>query len=70
MMLNLTLIRLYDQQCIFPEYCFLLDLNECLTNNGDCEHICTNNDGSYECSCNPGYEIGNDGKSCDGKQVI
>ena len=53
---------------ICNSYCFLLDLNECLTNNGKCEHICTNNDGSYECSCNSGYEIGNDGKSCEGKQ--
>ena len=53
---------------ICNSYSFLLDLDECLTNNGECEHSCTNIDGSYECSCNPGYEIGNDGKSCEGKQ--
>ena len=28
---------------------------------------CTNNEGSYNCSCNPGYE--GDGFNCTGKNI-
>lgn len=40
------------------------DLNECEVNNGGCEHICTNTDGSYECSCYDGYALNTDGHTC------
>ena len=33
----------------------LLDIDECSVDKGGCQHICTNTDGSYECSCNAGY---------------
>ncbi|XP_078670248.1 uncharacterized protein LOC144910732 [Branchiostoma floridae x Branchiostoma belcheri] len=33
------------------------DINECLTNNGGCQHRCSNNAGSYTCSCNTGYSL-------------
>ncbi|CAH1257267.1 SCUBE1 [Branchiostoma lanceolatum] len=33
------------------------DVNECLTSNGGCEHTCSNNEGSYTCSCNTGYSL-------------
>jgi len=38
----------------------MIDENECLTNNGGCnlQATCTNQPGSYECHCKPGY-IGN-----------
>ena len=39
-------------------YYLLLDINECLVNKGGCQHICTNTDGSFECSCNTGYTGG------------
>ena len=32
-----------------------LDTNECLNNNGGCEQVCTNTDGSFYCTCNSGY---------------
>ncbi|VDK86897.1 unnamed protein product [Litomosoides sigmodontis] len=36
--------------------------------NGYCEHICENdNDGGVKCSCKPGYQLNNDGRSCSGK---
>ena len=44
----------------------ILDTNECEINNGGCSQICINTIGSYNCSCNDGYEsngqicIGND----------
>ena len=39
---------------------FLLDINECATDNGGCgdvaTHICTNSIGSFSCACVAGYE--------------
>eukprot|EP00731_Ephydatia_muelleri_P028213 Em0019g1086a len=40
------------------------DVNECLTNNGGCAQICNNTVGSFTCSCNPGYSLGADARSC------
>ena len=44
-----------------------LEINECLSNNGFCSQVCINTDGSFTCSCNVGYKLGGDGKSCGGK---
>lgn len=33
----------------------LLDVDECLTNNGGCEHLCYNTFGSRFCACYDGY---------------
>ena len=47
--------------------CDNTDVNECLSDNGGCNQTCTNNDGSYECSCNTGYLLSPDNLSCDGR---
>ena len=41
------------------------DINEC---NGDheCEHNCTNTEGAFECSRDPGYELQPDNRTCEG----
>lgn len=46
-----------------------LDIDESTTGEHDCEQIVTNAIGGYTCSCNPGYELKDDGKSCTGKYV-
>jgi len=47
------------------------DVNECDTNNGGCDHYCTNTIGSFECSCYPGYTLAGDGHACLGEfQVV
>ncbi len=43
------------------------DINECITLNGGCTGICHNADGSFSCSCNDGFTLGSDGKSCNGQ---
>ena len=44
------------------------DIDECDTNNGGCEQVCTNSVGSFMCSCNSGYIINSDDSSmCDGE---
>ena len=46
-----------------------LDINECGQNNGGCEHICNNTDGSFFCTCGDGYILNDDGRQCDGKTL-
>ena len=46
---------------------FAVVVNErCEVDNGGCEHICVNTATSVQCSCNAGYELDSDGKSCNG----
>jgi hypothetical protein len=46
----------------FPTLIFLADIDECQNATLSlCVQKCTNYNGSYECSCEPGYE--GDGKS-------
>ena len=49
-------------------YFHYLDINECKTNNGGCQHSCSNTVGSYSCTCNGGYELHSDEETCDGKK--
>ena len=46
---------------------FVSDLEECQTDNGGCEQTCTNTVGSFECSCDPGYNLASNGLNCNGK---
>ena len=43
-----------------------LDIDECSMNNGGCDQMCTNTNGSYVCSCDDGYTLNDDGLTCDG----
>ena len=42
------------------------DRDECAVENGGCQHTCTDSEGSFACSCNSGFELGADGRSCLG----
>ena len=48
-------------------YC--TDIDECLTSNGGCDHICTDGQGSYTCSCRSGFFLEADNRSCRGKLI-
>ena len=41
-----------------------LDVEECLDVSIICDQLCINSVGTYECSCEEGYRIGSDGKTC------
>lgn len=50
-------------QCSF----YFSEEDECAKlDNGGCEQRCVNTLGSYQCACDPGYELGPDKKSCEG----
>ena len=46
----------------------LTDVNECKRSNGGCDHICTNTNGSHQCSCRDGYSLAEDNSHCVGMQ--
>ena len=47
---------------------FYVDINECEDRfSGGCDQICNNMIGSFDCSCNTGFELGSDGFQCLGE---
>ena len=49
--------------------CFIIDVNECLSNNGGCSQRCINTLGTFRCECTPGYSLSSDGRSCHGNHT-
>ena len=45
--------------------CTTVDINECEGYN-DCHQICTNTEGSYYCSCDTGFVLTADNRTCQG----
>lgn len=45
------------------------DINECLNKNGDCEHECINEIGSYRCVCKPGFTLRTDNRTCETENI-
>ena len=41
-----------------------VDIDEC-SSSDVCAHNCVNFDGGYECSCEDGFVLGEDGMSCE-----
>ena len=52
---------------LFLFYCLFSDIDECTNATHNCHYnaTCTNLDGSFNCTCDPGY-MGN-GTYCEGK---
>ena len=46
----------YEYVRTFTIFTNSTDINEC-RESSPCDHNCTNTDGSYTCSCNPGYSL-------------
>ena len=48
-------------------YCdFLIDIDECDLDNGNCQEVCNNTLGSFECDCRTGFTLQPDGRTCRG----
>ncbi|XP_043556667.1 von Willebrand factor D and EGF domain-containing protein-like isoform X2 [Chiloscyllium plagiosum] len=62
------------QRCQAPNQCTCppgltgpqctIDVNECETGTARCQHGCINTPGSFRCTCQSGYRLANDGRSC------
>ena len=48
---------------------FSLDIDECIENTDGCAQICTNNAGSFTCSCSQGYVLASNDRNCIGKII-
>ena len=59
-----TLICFCIHLYLFNSQSLFADINECLTSNGGCYHICSNTLGSYQCSCHHGYQLHGNKHSC------
>ena len=46
-----------------------VDINECSSNNGGCQHNCYNTVGSYYCTCNTGWVLSSNGQTCTGMSL-
>ena len=44
---------------------YITDRDECQVS--PCDHLCTDTEGSFECSCMLGYELQADGLTCKGE---
>ncbi len=42
------------------------DEDECQTENGGCDHNCTDLPSTYACSCLEGYSLDSDDRTCNG----
>ena len=47
-----------------------IDINECVEDYDGCNQTCTNTNGSFECSCNDGYKLDANGRTCSGKYCL
>jgi len=41
-------------------------VDSCVNGNGGCEHVCHQTDTGTTCSCDDGYTLRPDGRSCEG----
>ena len=46
---------------------WLPDINECVDGTLDCQQVCNNTEGSYQCGCFDGYKLTSDRKTCKDK---
>ena len=44
----------------------ITDINECDEGNGGCSHECVNIIASFYCTCDEGYELKRDRRTCSG----
>ena len=48
----------------------IIDVDECMDDNGGCDHMCHSSPGSFYCKCSPGYTLMDDGHTCAGNTVV
>ncbi len=48
----------------------LLDIDECSLGISNCSHGCNNTDGGFICTCEDGYTLTNDSRTCSISGII
>ena len=49
---------------------YFTDIDECRIELDGCQQNCTDSDGSYSCSCSPGFKLDDDGFACNGRSIL
>ncbi len=68
-MLQIIFLEITTDIITNDERFMVVDKNECALGTAQCSagnSICTNTDGSYTCTCLPGYTLESDGHTCIG----
>ena len=74
--LSMIFLQIFQKLSKIVQKCWsanVLDINECqavidgVISKGGCQHKCTNTIDSYICSCNKGYYLADDEKTCEGR---
>ncbi|CAJ0600817.1 unnamed protein product [Cylicocyclus nassatus] len=60
--LEITIVSFKNEACMKLEVLgcqktSCADVNECMIENGHCDQICVNKQGSYKCACREGYDL-------------
>lgn len=67
-MLCINLLYFYQNQTInhLSNFTHVVDVDECLSGISDCQHICINTVGGFNCECEFGYALHDiDRKTCE-----
>ena len=64
------MLTCYNTCIIYVKLLLYVDINECNNSPRPCEEVCTNIDGSYECSCNDSTRFVNANGSCTGNITL
>ena len=49
---------------------YYIDILNCLINDHNCSQICVEEEGSFSCSCSPGYDLQDDLATCEGNKLL
>lgn len=72
---DIFLVELYYNTGILRYFTFIqqsfdIDKNECEEDPSPCQHTCKNLAAGFQCSCNQGYSLASDSKSCVGESFV
>ena len=65
-MVRMCVLYTYMNINIVHYMLFYVDILNCMINDHNCTQICVEVEGSFNCSCYPGYELQEDGVTCTG----
>ena len=65
-----TVEALVVSKCIFILCLLITDLDECAHNNGGCQGNCTNDSGSYSCTCDGDEVLDLNRHTCSGRFIM
>ena len=59
----------YDVKRSILYVIFIVDIDECAQGISNCEQVCTNSDGAFNCSCFSGFVLHTNSHSCSGEEL-